>query len=368
MRFFLEKASEHLNKGLEFQNKGKYKEARYHYLKAAEFLFKAAKKSIGELKEKRISQAEELLKRAHSLESLAGIGVISRTDRGKLLAEDEEAARWIVTERPNIRFSDIAGLDQVKEEIFLKIIYPVTNPEQAEKYGVKAGGGILLYGPPGTGKTMMAKATANEIEATFFAVKPSEIMSKWVGEAEQNIEKLFQAAKRYDRAIIFIDEIEALAPSRSESGSTVMQRVVPQILGELEGIKSKKEGLLFIGATNVPWKLDYAILRPGRFDEKIYVPLPDYEASKKILELNLSGKPLADDISFDEIAKMLEGYSGADIANICRKACNIPFLEAIKTGEERNVEMRDILSVIHETKPSVSQKDLKKFEQFSSEK
>src|SRR3990172_2815800 len=139
-----------------------------------------------------------------------------------------------------------------------------------------SGGGVLLYGPPGTGKTMIAKAIAHEIDATFFVVSPAQVMSKWVGEAEQNIRKLFEAAKAEPTSVIFLDEIEALVPKRKSDSSTVMQRVVPQILQELEGFdRTSERALLLVGATNQPWMLDEAILRPGRLDALVYVGLPD---------------------------------------------------------------------------------------------
>ena len=176
---------------------------------------------------------------------------------------------------PSIRFDDVAGLDDVKQDIRLKMIYPFDHADLAAKFGIRPGGGVLLYGPPGTGKTMLAKATAGEIDAAFFRISPADILSKWVGEAEQNIKKLFDAAASEKRSIIFIDEIEALVPARRDEGSSVMQRVVPQILQGMEGFDKKSgQPILFMGATNVPWQLDPAVLRPGRFDEKVYIPLP----------------------------------------------------------------------------------------------
>lgn len=364
MRFLLEQAREHLEHGRKLHAEGDWKRARYHYLKSSGYLFKAAEKSTGRLKETRTQQAQKLLETAQSLESRAGRARgVGR--RQKLpVGLQEEGAEWIVLEKPNVTFENVAGLDSVKEQIRTKLIYPFTHPEQAEKFGIKKGGGILLYGPPGTGKTLIARATAAEIDAAFFTVKPSEIMSKWVGEAEQNVEKLFRIARSYERAIIFIDEVEALIPKRRRSSSTVMQRVVPQILAELEGFDQENGALLFMGATNEPWALDPAVLRPGRFDDKIYVPLPNLEARKEILWLNLRDKPLAPDVSYDELAEMLEGHSGADIVSICIKACNIPFLEAVKAGVERDVERRDLLTAIQEVRPSVSPKEVEKFDQF----
>src|SRR5262249_11611771 len=189
--------------------------------------------------------------------------------------EDEDRAAdandWIVREKGSSRFGDMGGVEDVKQEIRLKMIYPFTHPELANHYGVSVGGGVLLFGPPGTGKTMIAKAVAGEIEATMFVVSPAQLLSKWVGEAEQNVKKLFDAAEGVWGSIFFIEEIEAMVPRRRDSHSTVMPRVVPQILQELEGFdRAASRSLLFMGATNEPWALDPAIMRPGRFDAKIY--------------------------------------------------------------------------------------------------
>ena len=362
MKFALEKSAEHLETGLKLEQQGDLKNARYNLLKAAEFLYKAAEKSEPELKAKRIERAEVIVQRAEAL--------VKEPSKPTPQAEPAEGASdWVVSEKPALRLSDVAGLNDVKEQIRIRMIYPFTHPELAQRFGIKKGGGILLYGPPGTGKTMLARAVAGEIDAAFYTVKPSEIMSKWVGEAEQNIARLFSEARTNERAIIFIDEVESLVPKRSGSHSTVMQRVVPQILSEMEGFASGKErdkALLFMGATNEPWSLDEAVLRPGRFDEKVYVPLPDLEARLEIVRLHLKDRPLAPDIVFQETADRLSGYSGADIRRICEKACDIPFVESVKTGIERNVEKRDLLTVMQQVQPSVSAKSLEKFERFAS--
>ena len=364
MQFLLQKAHEQVEAGLAAQQTGRPQLAQRHYLQAAEYLFQAAAKSKGTFKAQRIAQAEELIKRG---EAVANQPVPPASRPTAAPAETNGAdSDWLVQEKPSIGFKDVAGLEEVKEQIRLKLLYPFTHPELADKFGIKRGGGILLYGPPGTGKTLIARATAGEIEAAFFAVKPSEVMSKWVGEAEQNIQKLFATARRWPRSVIFIDEVESLVPKRSRSNSTVMQRVVPQILAELEGFEQKEAdgALLFIGATNEPWALDPAVLRPGRFDEKIYVGLPDLEARHRIIELQLALRPLATDITFMTLAERLVGYSGADIVNICHKASAIPFIEGVKTGQSRDMTWTDFETVLETIRPSVSEKQLAKYKNF----
>jgi transitional endoplasmic reticulum ATPase len=276
---------------------------------------------------------------------------------------------WTLAEKPAIRFDDIAGLDDVKEQIRVKMIYPFTHPEQAKKYKVRTGGGILLYGPPGTGKTMIAKAVAGELDATFFAIAPSEILNKWVGESEKNIRKLFDAARGCAKAVVFIDEVESLVPRRrdSEAGG-VMQRVVPQILSELDGFDVKEgQNVMFMGATNEPWNIDYAMLRPGRLDEKVYVGLPDPAARRKILEMNLKDIPLGADVEMGALGGRLEGYSGADIAYLCRKVAEQKFLESVEKSADHAIELADFGRVLANLRPSVTPGDLDRFRRFKTE-
>jgi transitional endoplasmic reticulum ATPase len=282
-----------------------------------------------------------------------------------LPATEGAASSWLVQEKPDVRFDDVAGLEDVKKQIQLKLIYPFSHPEQAQRYGIRSGGGILLYGPPGTGKTLIARATAGELDAHFFEAKPADLMSKWVGEAEQNVHRLFEAARACERAVIFLDEVEALLPKRRNSTSTVMQRVVPQFLAELEGFAGRSPNVLLIGATNEPWSIDPAALRPGRFDEKIYVPLPDAAARRRILELNLSGRPLAPDVDLDELTARLERYSGADIVQVCLRAGTLAFLDAVERGVEREITWADFETALNEIRPSVTAKELERFERYA---
>ena len=365
MQFLLRKAQQQIETGLAAQQAKQWPAARRHYLQAAEYLFQAAAQSEGHFKAERTRQAEELLARAEELAAAMAQKRPAKPLQPLSATENETDTPWLIHERPQVRFADVAGLEEVKEQIRLKLIYPFTHPDLAAQYGVRRGGGILLYGPPGTGKTLIARAVAGEIEAAFFSVKPSEIMSKWVGEAEQNVQKLFATARAYARSVIFIDEVEALLPKRRSSGSTVMQRVVPQILAELEGFDQEQPGaLLFIGATNEPWALDPAVLRPGRFDEKVYVGLPDAAARRRILAIHLAEKPLAGDVNLEQLTEALAGYSGADIANICRKACAIPFVEGVQTGAGRPVAWADFLTVLAGVRPSVAATELARYESY----
>jgi transitional endoplasmic reticulum ATPase len=332
-----------------------------------------------ELREARRQTAQKLLElardcgEAHEEDRPAGRasspGKPSKQEHlGREGADDDapDADAWVVKERPDLRFDDIAGLEDVKDEIRLKMLYPFRHPDLAERFGVQPGGGVLLYGPPGTGKTMLARATAGELDATFFTVSAADLLSKWVGEAEQNVKALFDAATRADRSVIFIDEIESLVPARrDDAGSGVMQRVVPQLLQGMEGFSKKKgQPVLFMGATNVPWQLDPAVLRPGRFDEKVYVGLPDLPARRRLLDIHLGSRPVADDVDLDGIADRLEGYSGADIKYLCDRAATIPFLQAVGSGggdEDATIGGDVIDGVITATAPSVRPEAVERF-------
>jgi transitional endoplasmic reticulum ATPase len=355
------------SKGIAAFKRGEFTTAKGYLTEAAECMIEradAAKSPDAQRQHTEIAQS--LIELARECNERSNHHAGQR--RAKLKDDDEggaDANDWIVRDRPTLGFKDIAGLEEVKQDVRLKMIYPMNHPELAARYGIGVGGGLLLYGPPGTGKTMLGKAIAHELDATFFVVSPAQVLSKWVGEAEQNIRKLFDSAKQEDKAVIFIDEIEALVPKRKSDSSSVMQRVVPQILQELEGFDRKAgRALLFVGATNRPWLLDEAMMRPGRFDTRVYVGLPDAPARFRLLEIYFDNKPLAGDVDFGELCDMLDGYTGADIKHIARQAAAIPFLEGVAGGEPREITKSDILKVFESTPPSVKSSDVHRFTKF----
>ena len=357
IELLLKQINDYLDKATRAEAQGNRSQAKNFYLTASRKLFDAASQSKESLKAVRVANAESLLAKAKSMRT---------TELPILNRQTASQSDFILREKPNVSFDDVAGLDNVKEEIKNKIIYPFQYPKEAKRFGIKSGGGILLYGPPGTGKTFIAQAIAHEVDAVFFTVKPSDVMSKWVGESEQNIARLFNEAREQPKSIIFIDELEAIVPKRKDSGSTVMQRVVPQILAEMEGVESKKGSILFIGATNEPWSIDHAALRPGRFDEKIYVPPPDVPARIKMFQLYLKERPVENDIDWDKLGGLSQGYSGADIKQICLKASLRPFHEAIQKGCQRSINMNDLLEMLKIVKTSVNPLTVQKYEAFQS--
>ena len=221
------------------------------------------------------------------------------------------------SELPDVCFSDLVGLDEVKSEIYDKVIYPRTYRELYERFNKKRGGGILLYGPPGNGKTMIAKAIARETGSTFFPIKFSDIGSKWFGETEGRIKALFDEARAERSAVIFFDEIDAIASARGDDNTT--NRMVTELLAQMDGINRVQGNITIVAATNRIDNLDPAVLRPGRFDEKIFVPLPDAKMRAAMLRKRLSGIPCCK-IAYERVADLCEGFSGAEIELVCEKA------------------------------------------------
>ncbi|MEM0263492.1 MAG: AAA family ATPase, partial [Saccharolobus sp.] len=233
-------------------------------------------------------------------------------------------------EVPEVRWSDIGGLEDIKEELKEVIEYPLKYPELYQNSGIEPPKGILLFGPPGTGKTMLAKAVATESGANFIAVRGPEVLSKWVGESEKAVREIFRKARMYAPSVIFIDEIDAIAPIRGASyDSGVTERIVNQLLAEMDGIENL-ENVAVVAATNRPDILDPALLRPGRFEKLIYVPPPDKKARIEILKVHTKNIVIAEDVSLEDIGERTEGYTGADLAALVREAAMRAIRESMR--------------------------------------
>ncbi|WP_460025703.1 CDC48 family AAA ATPase [Infirmifilum sp. SLHALR2] len=273
------------------------------------------------------------------------------------------ALREIEVEVPNVRWDDIGGLEDVKQQLREAVEWPLKYPESFERLGIDPPKGILLYGPPGTGKTLLAKAVATESEANFVSIKGPEIFSKWVGESERAIREIFRKARQAAPCVIFIDEIDALAPMRGlvSSDSGVTERVVSQLLTEMDGLE-RLEGVVVIAATNRPDIIDPALLRPGRFDRLVYVPPPDEKARLEIFKVHTRRMPLAEDVDLAELAKRTEGYTGADIEVLVREAGLIALRENINTDK---VHMRHFEEALKKVRPSLTPDIIKFYESWN---
>lgn len=254
-------------------------------------------------------------------------------------------------EKPKLNFNDVGGLEELKENIRLNIIYPFQKPEIYRAYGKKIGGGILLYGPPGCGKTYIARATARECNARFINVGIEDVLDMWMGESEKKLHNIFEEARGLAPTVIFFDEVEALGRSRSKTGSQPLSVLVNQFLAEMDGIGSRNDELLIMGATNAPWNVDSALKRPGRFDRVIFVPPPDLEARVDILKLKTRGKPV-EDLDYLKIAKTMKKFSGADIDAVYELASEGALREALRSGNVRKLTTQDFMNAIKKTRPS----------------
>lgn len=283
--------------------------------------------------------------------------------------DSEESKKTTKKRKSNkITFDDIAGLDEAKNAFNEKVVMPLQHPEIYAKYGKKVGGGIILYGLPGTGKTMFAEAASNELNALFMPIKCSDIKSKWYGESEQNVKNIFAKARKASKVILFFDEFEAIGAKRTDNGDNGNNDLVPQILAEMQGVgsSSSKSMIMVIAATNKPWAIDSAFLRPGRFDEKIYIPLPDFTARKKLFELKLSKIP-TDNVDLDYLSNITEGYNGADIEEFVEKLKQTAINESIKSGKDHLINMDDIKKVETTMHSSVSKEDIERLKEFQSQ-
>ena len=246
---------------------------------------------------------------------------------------DPSAMREVLVESPNVHWDEIGGLADVKQKLIESVEWPLTYAKLFEHMDAKAPRGILLYGPPGTGKTMLAKAVATESQANFISIKGPEFLSKWVGESEKAVRETFRKARQAAPSVVFLDEIDSIAPSRggASSDSHVTERVISQILTELDGLESLNS-VMVIAATNRPDIIDPALLRPGRFDRLIEIGLPDEQARQQILKIHMAKKPLAADIKVEELAKLTEKYSGADLGAVVNEAVMLAIREYVLSG------------------------------------
>jgi len=282
---------------------------------------------------------------------------------------EPSAMREVMVESPNVKWEDIGGLSDVKQELIESVEWPLTYSKLFAHMDAKPPKGVLLYGPPGTGKTMLAKAVATESQANFISIKGPEFLSKWVGESEKAVRETFRKARQAAPSVVFLDEIDSIAPARggSTSDSHVTERVISQILTELDGLESLNS-VIVIAATNRPDIIDPALLRPGRFDRLIEIGLPDEKARLEILKIHTAKKPLADDVDLEELAKKTDKYSGADLSAIVNEAVMLAIRECVLGGKakedakvcEYKVEKKHFDEAMKKVQPTAAEADIYK--------
>ena len=270
--------------------------------------------------------------------------------------------REILVEVPDVKWEDIGGLENVKQILREAVELPFRRPEIFEMAGIRPTKGILLFGPPGTGKTLLAKAVATESEANFIAIRGPELLSKWVGESERGIREVFKKARQAAPCVVFFDEIDAIAPARGSrlGDSGVTERMVNQLLTEMDGIQALRN-VVVIGATNRIDILDPALLRPGRFDLIVYVPPPDFAARLQILKIHTRKMPLSKDVNLEEIARITENYTGADLEALCKEAGMLAIRE---NPTPFQVSMKHFEQALKTIGPSLSPDDIKHYEEM----
>jgi transitional endoplasmic reticulum ATPase len=263
------------------------------------------------------------------------------------------AMREVMVQMPDIRWSDIGGVDEAQRKLREGVELPLKDPEAFRRLGIRPAKGFLLYGPPGTGKTLLAKAVAREAEANFISTRSSDLLSKWYGESEQQISRLFARARQVAPCVIFIDEMDSLVPARGSGGGSepnVTERVVNTILAEMDGIEDL-QSVVVIGATNRPNLIDPALLRPGRLDELIYVTVPDEAGRKHILKIHTAKMPLAKDVDLDALARQTDRFTGADLEDLARRAGLAALRQSLKV---KKITAAHFATALEDTRASVT--------------
>lgn len=312
-------------------------------------------------------------------EFLDSLNVNNRNFKNAMKKTNPVSLRENVVEIPNVSWESIGGLEGVKQELYETIRYPLQYGPLYEKFAMNPSRGVLFYGPPGCGKTMLAKAVANECGANFISIKGPELLTMWFGESEANVRDIFDKARAAAPCILFFDELDSIAKARGNAlngGSDVADRVINQILTEIDGIgSSSNKNVFIIGATNRPDVLDSAITRPGRLDQLVYIPLPDAGSRMKIFEANLKKTPLGDDININTLVNQTDGFSGADITEICQRAVKLAIREIVVGNVGDNIDMdtlnraklyqRHLVEALASARKSVGSVDLQRYADFA---
>ena len=270
----------------------------------------------------------------------------------KSIDDPGDVIQLLQPEPDKVRFRDVGGLDDLKNAIEKKIILPFKKPTLFQRFKKRVGGGILMYGPPGCGKTLLARATAGECDAAFFNIAIADVLDMYVGESERKLATLFAEARRRAPAVLFFDEVEALGGKRQGSHDSVTAKLVSTFLSEMDGFAQNNHGVLILAATNVPWSVDPAFRRPGRFDRVLFVPPPDQAARAAILTLLIQDRPTTGDLDIDYLSKHTSGFSGADLHELVERAADEAISQSLASGSEHPITAQHLKEALRQTKPT----------------
>lgn len=327
-----------------------YVKAFFHTAKAADFCFNLAEQSDEKLARAHLDDANELLDIAAELKTKAEKQKKNKKEKITSSEENadtaEEDNKKVETSVPKVTFDDVKGLAEAKQIVQDALINPTLHPDIYEAFKVKPGTGLLLYGPPGTGKSMFAKAVATELDATFMLVKLNELKSKYVGDSEKNVAEMFEQAREHKRCVLFLDECESILRKRGSQKIATVE----QFLQEADGLTDNKNQLFILLATNRPWLIDSAVMRSGRIGAQVYIGLPDSETRKAIITTGFDGVKLADDVNIEELIKITDGYSGAEIyhhkgGGVCNKASQLAARRHVQLRADGEAQGEQMLEV-----------------------
>ncbi len=344
-----------------------FAKAFFHTAKAAEFGLALAEQSEGKIARRYVEDAYELIEIAERLKTKASTHAPAAVRKAVTEAggsEDRPQTQWELKDRPTEKLDDVAGLEDVKQELREKVIVPFQRPELYERFKVRVGGGILMYGPPGNGKTFVAKAIAGELDAAFFNVNASQIKDKYVGETEKNLQRLFDEARQHERSVLFLDEVDHLLARRGNR----KVGTVAQFLSLTDGLVKNTNCMLVLAATNKPWMLDEAVVRPGRLGTHIYVGPPDVAAREAIIAYNLDEVPVSEGVSYPDLAARTDGYSGADLSELCDRAKRAALNRQLASSTEERVTADDFATALEKVRPSITAELLAQFETWRNAK
>lgn len=351
----------YLQKAQEQEKAGQPDNARMLYLHAAKSLLAVAQNNTAQVRKDQLRDVERLYEKAKSFGPDG-----KKTDSQKPAAprKIEDGADFVPAIVPDVSFSDIAGLEEVKREIRERVIQPMNSPEIYKIFKIKPGGGILMFGLPGTGKTMVARATAHEVNAPFYLINSSDIKSKWVGSTERNIASLFNQARQEKTAVLFFDEFDGLG-GKADDSSDSTRGMLAELKSQMDGFdKNPDTNILMIAATNHPEDIDTAFLRSGRFSRMMYIPLPDEAARDFLLHQQLKGIPMEDDVDIPEMVRLTQGFSGADIVQFCDQIKIRAATRSDRIGRVSNMTQQDVDEVKEGMRSSVIRSDIEKMKEF----